>query len=452
MPAQESWSPLMRGVAANAWGNPVQVSLPLPLCPEGDCGTVQAAGHLWQDITGEIHQAVEQVRQAIPGTGWSGTARRAFDAAWAQYSARIHRSGGHAQEMGDTLLLLALHLGDAQHAWRLGRGSVPPSVVKGDRITVTSDSDLEAEVDRAMATIREAVSSAEGCFDDALRRMREATIGAELLQDLMWHFQALSDVGADPVSPGVRWDGDALSLGNPATMHGASHGQTPWDQVHSSSGGPMPPDGAHIPDSAPDGDPGGIHAGNGAHGSGFVTDAAGSAHHGTGGHGTSDGGLSGGDIPVVLSVALAAAVLVAEERRRRGAEGSGEKVEGSLEEMARSFSEMERSIAELLHAEGSEVSAVAEAAERTPSALVDGHPTAFKLLAHGANHQTLTNVLNSATGQAGRIVVGARGSGLSEADAQAGLHRFLHSRPPGVSHVRIIGDDFDLRHPRRDAA
>ena len=120
--------------------------------------------------------------------------------------------------------------------------------------------------------------------------------------------------------------------------------------------------------------------------------------------------LPPGDVAVVLAVALAAAVLVA--RKQRGSEddtASGETPEASIEEVARTFSELEHSVAELLHAEGSEVTAVAEGSERTPSALVDGHPTAFKFLGEGANGQTVTNALNSATGQASSIVVGARG-------------------------------------------
>lgn len=93
------------------------------------------------------------------------------------------------------------------------------------------------------------------------------------------------------------------------------------------------------------------------------------------------------------------------------------------------------------------MTAVAEGADRTPDALVDGEPTEFKSLDSGATNATVKNALNSAKGQSGHIIVDARASGLTEAEALRGLRRFLGVHSSGVSEIRIIGVDFELRYP-----
>ncbi len=123
---------------------------------------------------------------------------------------------------------------------------------------------------------------------------------------------------------------------------------------------------------------------------------------------------------------------------------------GSIDESERTFSPEERRTAELLKSEGKSVRALPESTEpgvRTPDAEVDGQPTEFKHLDPGAQSNTVNNSLSRAKGQADQAILDARGSGLGQADAQAGLEKFLRIWPDRMSSIRIVGDGFDIAWP-----
>lgn len=76
--------------------------------------------------------------------------------------------------------------------------------------------------------------------------------------------------------------------------------------------------------------------------------------------------------------------------------------------------------------------------------------TEFKNLQPGATDSTVNNQLLRARGQAGHVVVDARGSGLAEAVAQRGLARFSGS-PWGrerFDSILIVGEDFVIHEER----
>lgn len=63
---------------------------------------------------------------------------------------------------------------------------------------------------------------------------------------------------------------------------------------------------------------------------------------------------------------------------------------------------------------------------KTADALVDGVPTEFKTPDPGADSGTIKNAVNesiSGIGQARRIIIDARGTGMSEAEAMRALAR-----------------------------
>lgn len=126
-----------------------------------------------------------------------------------------------------------------------------------------------------------------------------------------------------------------------------------------------------------------------------------------------------------------------------------------VDERARRFSGVERRVVEFLAAEGRHVVAVGvtcppDTGRRPetsrPDALVDGEPTDFAVLGPGDTSLAVTMALSRAARHAERAVVDARGSGLSQAAAEAGVRRFSavpHSR--GLRGWRVIGDGYDMR-------
>jgi Contact-dependent growth inhibition CdiA C-terminal domain len=120
---------------------------------------------------------------------------------------------------------------------------------------------------------------------------------------------------------------------------------------------------------------------------------------------------------------------------------------GVVDERARRFLPAERRIADWLADRGAAVAALPEdssAQKRQPDALVDDRVTEFKSLQPGATDSTVNNQLLRARGQAERVVIDARGSGLDEAVAQRGLARFSGS-PWGrdrFDSILIVGEDF----------
>jgi Contact-dependent growth inhibition CdiA C-terminal domain len=444
---------LRRGTEDPPGEPPVQRSL--PPCPEGDGQAIAVAGRLWQELHADIRDALA----GIDGSPlrWSGTARTAFDAAWSRLSAGIRETAARARETGDHLLRASLDIEDGRYQWDLGRRAIPRSTgvdtVDGDRTAVTFASADAAEVTQAARIMDEASQALAGRLDNLMSALREATVSRELRQELVWDLPDLDAVPVQPVWSGAR--GEVAFRVPGQTVMGQGVVGVPG-QPAAGQGGFGAPGHPAMGEGPPPGsvsDPEHLHevltGAGGASAAGAAAHATASAARGGG----LDAGVSAGDLPVLLAGALAAVALVAQTRRRGDTEAPHEGTEPSgIDELARTFSEFEHAVAELLHAEGSEVASVAESAERTPSALVDGRRTAFKFLGDGANGQTVRNALNSAKGQASSIVVGARGSGLTEGEALTGLRRFLDAHPPGVSRVRIIGDGFDLTHPRGGAA
>jgi hypothetical protein len=84
-------------------------------------------------------------------------------------------------------------------------------------------------------------------------------------------------------------------------------------------------------------------------------------------------------------------------------------------------------------------------AGRQGDALIDGVLHEFKTLAPGATSSTIRNVVNNSIrrgGQARNIVIDARGSGLSEADALEGATRALGISRGRIDNISIIGDGY----------
>ena len=119
---------------------------------------------------------------------------------------------------------------------------------------------------------------------------------------------------------------------------------------------------------------------------------------------------------------------------------------GVVDERAKKFAPAERRIVEHLAADGLVVVSVSEGYGvhgRTPDAYVNDVPVEFKSLDPGASDRTVKAALNSAKGQARNAVIDARGSGLTEDEADSGIRRFSGT-PHGdrLDAVLIIGDDY----------
>ncbi len=85
---------------------------------------------------------------------------------------------------------------------------------------------------------------------------------------------------------------------------------------------------------------------------------------------------------------------------------------------------------------------------RTGDALVDGRPAEFKTMDPGADSATVRNEVNNSIrrgGQARDMILDARGSGLSEAEAVRGLNRVAGITRGRVDSVRIIGDGYNVK-------
>lgn len=125
---------------------------------------------------------------------------------------------------------------------------------------------------------------------------------------------------------------------------------------------------------------------------------------------------------------------------------------GSIDETRRRFKPAERRIAELLAEEGATVTALPEdpTGGKAPDALVGGVTVEFKTVRTGASSATVNRALGRSVGQARHVILDARGSGLSAAEARRGVRRFVGT-PYGqrLEGIRIIGDGFDNRWPRQ---
>ncbi|WP_433732069.1 hypothetical protein ACQP0C_08090 [Nocardia sp. CA-129566] len=123
---------------------------------------------------------------------------------------------------------------------------------------------------------------------------------------------------------------------------------------------------------------------------------------------------------------------------------------GKIDESEKQFDPNERKLADLLADEGKNVRAVKESTvpgERTADSTVDGVPTEFKHMDPGATNATVKNALNSAQGQADHTIIDARGSGLTQEEAQRGVSRYLGASPDKMSEIRIVGDGWEINWP-----
>jgi hypothetical protein len=103
---------------------------------------------------------------------------------------------------------------------------------------------------------------------------------------------------------------------------------------------------------------------------------------------------------------------------------------------------------DLLEAEGKTVvQALLKQGSRSADAVVDGVTTEFKTLAPGATSSTVRNVVNASIkrgGQARDIIIDARGSGLTQAEAARGLNRAGGIARGQLDNIRVIGNGFDI--------
>lgn len=89
-----------------------------------------------------------------------------------------------------------------------------------------------------------------------------------------------------------------------------------------------------------------------------------------------------------------------------------------------------------------------QGAGRQGDAYVNGVLHEFKTAGSGATSNTIRNQVNQSkkgTGQAREIIVDARNSGLSEADALRGTYLALGSSRGKVDGITVIGDGYFFR-------
>lgn len=97
----------------------------------------------------------------------------------------------------------------------------------------------------------------------------------------------------------------------------------------------------------------------------------------------------------------------------------------------------------LLTLDGEDVIAVPLGRSRTPDVTVGGEAIEIKCLRPGATNATVRNRVGRAKGQARRVLIDARESGLTMAEAQRGLHRARGAYSSKLEWVRIVGDGYD---------
>ena len=106
----------------------------------------------------------------------------------------------------------------------------------------------------------------------------------------------------------------------------------------------------------------------------------------------------------------------------------------------RKFQDKEMRIVYLLSSEGKTVLSIPESTRKTADALVNGVPTEFKTLDPGADNSTVKTSINNAMKQARDVIIDARGSGLTEAEALRAIARVRGFAKGKLESVRIIGD------------
>jgi Contact-dependent growth inhibition CdiA C-terminal domain len=128
----------------------------------------------------------------------------------------------------------------------------------------------------------------------------------------------------------------------------------------------------------------------------------------------------------------------------------GSRRRGNVDESERKFTREEKKLADYLKDQGHDVKALREDHSlpgRKADSEMDGKRTEFKYVDPGASSGTIRNSVNASVkggGQARDIIIDARGSGLSEAEARRGLARAGGITRGRVDSVRIVGDGFDI--------
>ena len=168
-------------------------ALGFPVRPPGDAEAVKGGRHYWYELAGEISGAFAEIDRAISGMQWSGDARRAFDAAWSQFSGQGTEATQHAQEMGDQLLRLGNQIEDAQHEWDVAMAAMAASTAIGIGLTFVtfgiSDAVAEGAATAAVGTM-EAVCTALDISLDAVVQVLSAAIrvAVQLAVKFTWQF------------------------------------------------------------------------------------------------------------------------------------------------------------------------------------------------------------------------------------------------------------------------
>ena len=124
--------------------------------------------------------------------------------------------------------------------------------------------------------------------------------------------------------------------------------------------------------------------------------------------------------------------------------------QGRIIETQGKFSPRERPLAEFLAKEGKTVEKLPEnhaLPGRKADALVDGVRTEFKKPRVGATNATIKTEISMSIkrgGQARDMIIDARGTGLTEAEARRGLARAAGITRGRIDSVRVVGDGFDI--------
>ncbi len=124
-------------------------------------------------------------------------------------------------------------------------------------------------------------------------------------------------------------------------------------------------------------------------------------------------------------------------------------LDSRINEDQATFSLQEKRIAYILSKEGKTVVALPQqgGTGRKADALVDGVVTEFKTPDPGADSNTLRNEIQRSIkkeGQARNIIIDARNSGLTEAEARRFLARMKNLSRGKIDSIRIIGNGYDI--------
>lgn len=173
---------------------PEQTSvLGFPVRPAGDADGVRAGRHSWYELAGEISGAFADIDRAISGMQWSGDARRAFEAAWSQFSGHGAEASQHAREMGDQLLKLGNQIEDAQHEWDVAMAAMAASTAIGIGLTFVtfgvSDAVAEGAATAAVGTMETVCAALDVSLDAAVQLLAAAIrVAVQLAVKFTWQF------------------------------------------------------------------------------------------------------------------------------------------------------------------------------------------------------------------------------------------------------------------------